>query len=63
MQWVRQQMGHASIRVTVDLYGSGLRASRPDLLALLDDAADDAPPRPARHGKLLAFTRPQPRRA
>jgi integrase len=66
MQYVRQQMGHASIKLTVDLYGSGIRASRPDLLALLDDEPTRHPPQPARHhglGKVLAFTKPHRRRA
>jgi integrase len=64
LAYVRQQLGHASIRLTVDLYGSGLPASRPDLLALLDREPAKHPPRPARHhGTVLAFTRPHPRRA
>jgi integrase len=64
VQFVRQQLGHASIKLTVDLYGSGLPASRPDLLALLDAEPEKHPPRPARHhGTVLAFTRPHSRRA
>jgi integrase len=35
-QFVQQQLGHAHYAITVDLYGSWLRQSRPDLVALLD---------------------------
>lgn len=65
-QYVRQQMGHASIKLTVDVYGSWIPASRPDLLAVLDEEPERHPPRPARHhgiGRILPFTRPQRRRA
>ena len=31
--WVKQQLGHASIAITVDLYGAGAHGRRPDLLA------------------------------
>jgi integrase len=54
VQWVRQQLGHASIQVTVDVYGSGLPARRPDLVGLLDvEPTRHAP----RHGVILPFRR------
>jgi integrase len=41
-QYVQQQLGHASITLTVDVYGSWLSTRRPDLLRVLE-GVDEAP--------------------
>jgi integrase len=38
LQYVQQQLGHAGIGITTDLYGSHARADRPHVLASLDAA-------------------------
>jgi integrase len=47
LSYVREQLGHASITITNDLYGSWLRVSRLDLVAQLDAL-------PERHAMLRA---------
>jgi integrase len=52
-QWVQQQLGHASITLTVDVYGSWLSTRRPDLLRVLegiDEAIAHRGPAPAAAG-------------
>ena len=44
-QYIQQQLGHASIQMTIDLYGSGLPLSYQHGVADLDDAPSVAPNR------------------
>jgi len=41
-QYIQAQMGHASIQITIDLYGSGLSASYQQGVQVLDDAVRDS---------------------
>jgi len=41
-QYIQAQMGHASIQITIDLYGSGLSASYQHSAEVLDDAVRDS---------------------
>jgi hypothetical protein len=44
-QYVQQQLGHASITLTVDVYGSWLSTRRPDLLRVLEGVDEAIAPR------------------
>jgi len=41
-QYIQAQMGHASIQITIDLYGSGLSASYQQGVQVLDDATRES---------------------
>lgn len=45
VQYVQRQLGHASISLTVDLYGRHMDPSRPDFVAVLDEVCR-RPPHP-----------------
>src|SRR5262249_60248868 len=42
-QYVQQQMGHASVQITIDTYGSAFRAKPRTGVALLDRGMAEAP--------------------
>ncbi len=58
-QYIQAQMGHASIQITIDLYGSGLPASYQRGVACLDDAPVKSCSRAA-HGRQSARTGHKP---
>jgi len=55
-QYIQAQMGHASIQITIDLYGSGLEASYQHGVGVLDDAPS-TPRHSRRNGHRLVTAR------